>query len=113
MNYNREKHKEAAERFFVREVLQMVCRLAAAVILLFFLCYLPEQAAYAAGPAASDSGFEMPEDIPYSETLPGEGSSLTYEKLTDPEYGTVDADSDDSFLYTPAPDYHGDRKSVV
>jgi len=107
MNYNGEKHKEAEKRFFVREALQMICRLAAAVILLFFLCYLPEQAAYAAGPAASDSGFEMPEDIPYSETLPGEGSSLTYEKHTDPEYGTADADSDGSFLYTPAPDYNG------
>ncbi|KAB2969637.1 cadherin-like domain-containing protein, partial [Zoogloea sp.] len=63
-------------------------------------------------PIAVDDVLETPEDTPLSGTLTGndtpsgDGGNV-WAKASNPAHGSVVVNPDGSFVYTPAPDYHG------
>ena len=42
-----------------------------------------------------------------------DGDALTFSKDSDPSHGTVVFSPDGTYMYTPAPDYHGDDSFTI
>ncbi|WP_068704162.1 Ig-like domain-containing protein [Paludibacter jiangxiensis] len=67
-------------------------------------------------PVLSDTPVTTQEDTPLNGSVTAtdvDGDALTYSKDSDPSHGTLVFNSDGTYTYTPATDYHGDDSFTV